>query len=878
MIISCYSTGFAQYVVKGSIADSLGTSLYPATISLSKLSDSTIIKRVVSDQHGFVIQAPATGDYGLMISFVGYRDLFQQIHVGKTGFQGGIFHLIKKDGSMVQVVIRATIPPVIVKNDTVVYNTGAYKTRPNATVEDLLKKLPGIEVDKEGNITMQGQEVDKIYIDGKEFFLNDPRIASKNLTADMVQSVEAFDAVSDKSKFTGIKDPIGKKAINLKLKKDKKHGLFGEMYGGAGTNNVYTVGVNANSFRGDQMISAVINSNNINNLYLGNEHAGINSIPGQQVNTNMNMAYRDNWGKSLMTVINYSGNENHATQVTSSNRQTFFGDSTLLQNSLGSSASLTSNQRLYAKVVYKIDSMNTILYIPFFALQQNSSNANDSLSIVTEKSSGSYLSNTAIADNISNGHGYTMSNNISWERSFQKKCRSLFAEFFEGLGGKEARSSLYTLTRFLDSTATVNLRSGQQTNADNYHARLTYTEPLTTNHILDFNYYFRYVKNRSDKNSFDYDSQTSMFDLPDTLTTDHLVNISSIQKLSAGYNTIGEKINYQVGLSAQYSSLANRDLSRNTFLIQHFVDWYPRASLDYKLSKEQNLRMFYDGSSTNPTIDQLQPLPDLSNPLLVKIGNPLLKQQFDHSMIINFTEFNSTKLTSLLANVDVDYSVNKIVPANITLASGVQQVQYVNVNGAYNINSGISYGFSLDHNGHGNVKFNTILQYRHDISFINGLENLSDNITVGEGVDVNYNYQEKLFVETRAEINYTTSSYSIAQGQGTQLLTQQYFADIVYLLPLQFNISANYELQLTGSQGGLPGKTVKVMNAALYKNIFHDHAGEIRFSCFDIFNNNSSFSQSSGANFIATQTTNTLSRLFLLSFIYRFHHFVDPAN
>ncbi len=877
--------GYAQTIVKGNITDSSGTALYPATVSIFRLPDSVMIRGVASDKNGFSVQVPSAGDYLLRVSFVGYREEIVAVHISKEHvFQAGTIRLAKSEGGLVEVVVRAAIPPAIVKRDTMVYNAGAYKTRPNATVEDLLRRLPGVEVDADGNITMQGQKVEKIYIDGKEFFLNDPRIASQNLSADMVQSIEAFDAASDKAKFTGIRDPKANKALNLKLKKNKKKGLYGKLYTGYGTEGSYSAGATANRFQGDRWLFGNINGNNINNLFTGSDHTAISFSPGRQTGSALSLNYRDNWGTKINGVINYIGNENRSTQIQSSRRQTFFGDSTQVQNNSGSSSALSRNHNLDGRITWNIDSLNSIVYTPSFALQHSMNGQADTLSTLTQKNGTSYLSNAGNAGNTSDGNGYTLNNSVAWQRRFQKKGRYFYGSFTEGHGNQDIGASLHSLLALYDSSGapfrhtSVDQQSKQHTGTDTYNLGVAYTEPISKNHILDFGYTLNASRNSSDKNSFDFDSLTGAYDLPDTLTTNHFINTNTVHRADIGFNSIGQALNYQLGIAAQYSSLQNLDKSSDSGgFRQHFVNWFPRVSLFYDLSKGKNLTLRYNGNSTNPTTDQLQPLPDLSNPLLVKLGNPLLKQQFDHVVNIGYNSFNSTGFSNLLVQVNADYAENKIVPSNITLASGVQQVQYINVNGAYDAGSDISYGFPLSHSRHGNAKFNTVIQYTRDISFVNGVENTRKAFTGGENVNINYNYKEKLFVEAHAGINYTLSSYSIQQGGNTALLTQYYGVDFSYALPLHFNLSGNYILQVTGSQGSLPGKQTGVLNAVFYKNILNQNAGEIRLSGFDLLNTAGSFSQSTGADFIATQSTNMLGRVFLLSFIYRFHQFSKPA-
>jgi hypothetical protein len=255
--------------IKGKIGDSVTHAVLPdASLSLLHLPDSMVIRRSVSGKNGFMFYRLKSGNYELFISNIGYRDTTVRITVkiGDTVLNTGTIWLHPAVRSLVEVVVKAIIPPVITKSDTLIYDAAAFKTRPNATVEELLKKLPGIKVDREGNVTIQGERVQKVFVDGKEFFLNDPRLATQNLLAEMVDKVEAFNEKSERAKLTGIPDLNPGKVINLRLKPDKKKGLFGNGESALASQIRYSVKTNVNYFKGNMYLSGVGSSSNGGNL------------------------------------------------------------------------------------------------------------------------------------------------------------------------------------------------------------------------------------------------------------------------------------------------------------------------------------------------------------------------------------------------------------------------------------------------------------------------------------------------------------------------------------------------------------------------------------------------------------------------------------
>src|SRR5258705_1460035 len=253
--------------VKGKLVDtSAKLGLGDATVSVISLKDSSLVSFTLSDKKGlFEIKDLETGDYRLSVSFLGYQPLKKNFSItaAKKAVDLGDVKMEKEYKSMNEVVVTDDAP-VKIKQDTVEFKADAFKTKPNATVEDLLKKVPGMQVDKDGTVKAQGEQVQKVYVDGKEFFGNDPKLATKNLTADMVESVQVFDDMSDQAKFSKIDDGSKQKAINIKLKKDKKKGYFGKVLVGVGTNSRFETNLSLNHFNGDKQLSVLANANNIN--------------------------------------------------------------------------------------------------------------------------------------------------------------------------------------------------------------------------------------------------------------------------------------------------------------------------------------------------------------------------------------------------------------------------------------------------------------------------------------------------------------------------------------------------------------------------------------------------------------------------------------
>ncbi|MDP4264521.1 MAG: outer membrane beta-barrel protein, partial [Bacteroidota bacterium] len=876
LLIICLAIGSAGYSqeklssVRGMIIDSAsGETLEQASVSLIRRADLVVLKQLLSGKNGFEFRRVAAGDYLLSVSFIGYRPDTIRLTVGAADslYNTGKIQLVKLTANLMEVVVRSVIPPVIVKNDTLVYNTNTVKTQPNATIEDLIKKLPGMDVDKDGNITLHGQKVEKIYVDGKEFFLNDPKLATQNLTADMVDAIEAFDNQSDKAKFSGIKEMNVNKAINLRLKKDKKKGFSGNASARAGNHNIYSGSATATYFKGDRWVFGRGNANytnyNANDAKNANGSANGNANEAngtglKQSGNNEGLNYRDNIGKKTQVVANYGSGQSRIESGQLYKRETFLGDSSLLQNKNSFNDNRSQSRNFNINLTYTIDSLNSIVYTPSISWQQNETMNSDSSFIESEKNGNNYLINEGKTMNHLSSKGSTINNTIAWRRRFRKKGRSFYGVFSQGHQQQTQQGDLYS--RFYDNggatvqNQTIDQHYDQKNHGNNYGLNIYYTEPIKANQVIDLGINLNTSSNQSGKQAFNYDSSTHKYDQEDTLTTNQFTNSNQQENFSIGYNYLGKKVQCQLGVSVLYTSLKNESDNHNyTTIEQHLINWSPRASAFYRLAAQKNLRIQYNGNSTAPTTEMLQPIPDLSNPFLVKLGNPNLKQQFQHNLNMGYNSASSKTFRNLSLQLGSNLTMNKIVQSSTISAAGIQQLMFVNVNGVYAVNGDLNYGFALNKTKNGGGEIATTLQYGHDINFVNGERNTRQSFVAGQRFRLNYHADDKLYAGVSAGVNYNRSNYSIGNNLNTELVSQNYAANITYMLPLGIRVSSDFTVLVDGKQGNLPGRTIATWNASVFRFIFRNNKGEIRLSGFDLLNRNKGFSQTTGDNYIETR-------------------------
>lgn len=864
----------SRTTIQGRLLDSLtGENLSNASIALMKLPDSIVIRQSISTKHGFAISKVPVGEFLLRVSYIGYRDTTLTITIRKddTLHHIGTLKMIKSANLMMEVVVRSVIPPVIMKNDTITFNTAAFQTRPNATVEELLKKLPGVEVDKDGNITVHGQIIQKIFIDGKEFLFNDPKMASQNLLADMVQKVEVFNEKSEKARLTGIADNDPTKVLNLRLKPDKKKGIFGNISGGVSNNEAYNLKANSNYFKGDAHFFATANQSS------GNLQGG---GPQRSNAKGLSFSYLDSWNKQLQFNSSITTKGTDARNSTLSQRETFFADSSLIQDRLFSTNSNNGNISVNLKLNYAIDSFSKMEVGSGFTFSHRKNITADNSNTVLDKENLTYLLNNAGTSNSDNNKDDNLSFSLNYHRGFRKQGRYLGVSINKSNNRGKAITYLASATHVYDMNGLLidsllrNQWLASSSNGSNLGLSINYTEPLTKEQIFDFSYNLNQSHATANQQAYNYNPTTGKYDEMDSLASNSFINKNLAHRFSVGFNYMKKKLQCQLGLAVQLTQQDNNNLSGNrTDIKQNFSNIFPRASLIYSFSRQKSVTISYDGSSQQPTIEQLQPVPDYSNPLLILLGNFGLKTAFINMFGLTYKYFTKNGTQNLTVQTQYSNMVNRIVPSVRINAQGIQEHQYVNVNGHYDFISRVNYAFHLKLNkdpSKGRINVNTRLAYSRSLSLVNNQENLLQTLSVVKRLSINYSLFNKLHTDLSADFSWRYSAYSIREANTGAFVSQNYSNNLSYELPWGVMLSSNIILQYNNSQKNLGGSSATIWNANLSKRLLSNGSGELKLLANDILNDGNDFYRVIGENYIEVAQANIVKRLLVLTFLYRF--------
>ncbi len=878
-----------------------------ATVSVLDKKDSSLVTFTMTGNDGkFELKGIPNGEYRLMITQVNYRNSNVNFNITDNSKNADLGNVIMNDKfkTLPEVLVTNEAPPVTLINDTIQYNAGSFKVQPNANVEQLLKKLPGVKVEKDGTVKAQGEKVNKVLVDGKEFFGNDPKIATKNLPADAVDKVQVYDKQSDQAQLTGFDDGNYEKTINLKLKKDKKKGLFGKAMAGAGNKDRYEGKFNVNSFKGARQFSAIGMGNNTNAEgftfmdilnFKGElsrmQHSGGGNIninisgadaAAMGVNTGSNGGINTAWGGGLNynNIIgnkldfqsNYFYNRYNPKTESHIQRQYFLPDSSYFYNQNSFSDNLNNNHRVSLNNLYQIDSMNSIRINPSFSYQQTN---NRSHSDYQTLSGNKTLANEGFSDNSSSSQGYNFRSDINWRKKFARKGRTFSLSLQTSLNTSHGDGSLYSINSFYNPAGsllqkdTLDQTSHSIGDFKSYNARAVYTEPLWKKSLLEFSVGKSNGKNNSEKRTYNYNKGSGKYDQPNSELSNDFENIYGFTNAGIRMRTQKSKYNYSFGLTWQRAELEGKIISgtKDSIISKTFRNFLPNARFQYNFSRFKSLSLNYAATTNQPSPDQLQPVPDNSDPLDIREGNPDLKQEYTQNLQGFLNLLSPYKNKNLFLFFTLQSTQNKIVNYDTVNQLGIKHSRPVNVNGVYNINTNFSYGMPV-HFLKGSIEIGSNTGIFKTKQFINTVGNDIRTVSIGPNLRLDMNPDEKLNLGLEAGINYNKTKYSLQSALDSRYLTQDYSASVDWQMPKGFFFSTDFTYTINSQRAAGFNAKVPLWNASISKQLLKFNRGELKLSARDLLDQNIGISRNTRNNYVEDSRVLTLRRFFLLSFTY----------
>lgn len=929
-------------VVSGTVIDKNGGApLGQCTVRILHAPDSAFVNGTATADDGkFRIKGIKNGKYIAQYTYLGYETANMPFEVTskKPNVDFGTVALKENSVLLQEAVVTGARTEIIVKEDTVEYNADAYRTQPNAVVEDLLKRLPGVEVDSDGKITANGKEVKKILLDGKEFFADDPKVASKNLPAEMIERLQVVDRKSDLARMTGVDDGEEETVINLTVKKDMNNGWYGSFTAGYGTDKRYGVSGFANYTWNGNQLTFIANANNTNNLGFTDGNSGrFRRFGGNNgINTSQSFNVNFNVGKEEIFRVGgnvmYSHSDNDVRQKIV--REYLLTDSLSFYNENSEQRNRGHNLRADFRIKWEVDSFNSLEIRPQFSYNYNKSSQYDFYTTVGGLNMNSLDSvNNSRSNALDHGKSFEYGINLIYNHNFQSRPGRSFS-IWARYNGSTVREDETSYTRnffYIDDEEDITDQIiDNHTWNNSFNSRLTWTEPLgnvKNGHFFEAAYSINYrwanadktvysmpqnktdngtdptaamLSERVDRAMYEYAVAQDLARIWGPAFTDDPVLTRQIveqellergyeidgdlsnsfrnkfmtQRIQFGYKKVNSKYNLNAGVALVPSMSQSINLSNADKTIPSRWVWNvaPYLSFRYKFSKTSALMAHYRARSSQPSINQLQPVEDKSNPMRIVVGNPNLKPVFSNHINVRYHNFNQEHQRSIMAMVNVQFASNSIINKTTYDAStGRQRTTYENVNGVWNLMgmNMINMPFSNKH-----WRFSNHIFFRYNVNkgYINSNFNTSRMLSINESPSITYtNDWLEIQGRPRYSLSYTTNTVASASNNSVHTFGGSF--NVIYNAP--FGLSLSSDITYNARSGYSEGYNTSewLWNAGISYQFMRGRQATVSVKAYDILRQQQNLQHSVTASYIQDSEYNNLSRYVMVSFSYKFNTF-----
>lgn len=902
-ILSYAQNSKSVSAVTGSVKDaSSGEALIQCSVQLLK-TDSTFVGGVATDMNGrFSLNVSKRGKYILKFSYIGYNDSYKNIDVNGKQKNMALGNISMSENAVMLegAVIKGTIPQVEVIEDTVQFNAAAYRVPEGSAVEELIKKLPGAEVDESGKITINGREISKILVDGKDFFSSQTNMAMKNLPADIIDKIKTYDKKSDLARITGIDDGEEQAVIDLTVKKDKKNGWIGNVRAGGGTHSLHSERFNVNHFT-DALKLSLVGS-------YGNTGNGGTSKNG---NTGFNFS-TDNEHLETGGNIRYSGSSRHTLSENSTER--FTGIKSSFSNSRNRNSSSNWNAGGDFNLEWKPDTMNRVLFRPRFSFGKNDSYSSGETATLSgdpyadesiedpitqiESIPDSIRTNLNRSSSMSKGNDVSFGASLMYNRRFGNRGRNLTINIDGGYtsrGNERFNASDVTYYQFGDSTSlTYRYRTTPSSNS-NFSAQMTYSEPIAKAVFLQFRYRFSYNRQHSDGEAYDLGDIEGMRDslasmgigylpynyeqwLDDELSR-YTDSENYIHTADVTLRVIRKKFNLSAGFTVtpQTQRVDYDYQGLDTVAVRHFFNMSPNLNFRYRFSRQHQLRITYRGRMSQPQITDMFSMTDDSDPLNIRKGNPGLKPSFTHTMNVRYNNYIQESLRSINANVSFNLTTNSIASrTEYNEETGGQTSQPENINGNWRLNANLDFNTPVIWD---NLLLNTSTSVSHNnnVSFVyqnqSTLKNTVRNTRMRERLDLTY--RNDIFdVTINGSLAYTHARSTLVANSNMDTYDFSYGMSANAQFPFHLYLSTDIRCRSRRGYSSSQMNTDELIwNAQISYRFLRHRNATVALEFYDILGNRSNINRTITATRRSDSRSDAIYSYAMLSFNYRFNIF-----
>ncbi len=895
LLVACLQAQTNKTNFKGIIIDESDLPVPGATIMILDPKDSTLVQFGSTNTQGaFLIKNVAKGDYLLNVNFLAHTPIYQPITAGEIAeVDLGQLKLDPANTVLAPVEVKADFVPIEISKDTISYNADAFETQPNAAVEDLLKKLPGIEVGQDGSIKAQGEDVQKVLVDGKEFFGDDPKMATKNLPAKAVKKVKVYDKQSDMAEFTGVDDGTRMKTIDLQLKDEFKKGLFGTAEAGYGSDNRYNAKASINRFSKTSQLSFLGQLNNINEQGFSfsdrmNFSGGMRGLTGGggsrtmnfQTSSSSSVPINDGSSNGLVNTGAAGLNFNYQKNKNFNVRSSYFYNGVkkdLLQNTYRQNLTdspydsnedsdentnnHSNNATLNSDV--QIDSTSQVQFTSKLGFGNGTSTLQSFLQNITGVTTIENQSNT-LSDNTDDNLSLTAG--ATYMKRLGNRGRNFSLNGTYTKNDDKTVSALNALTEYF-ITGDQSLIDQLQNATSNDHqieGQLSYTEPLHKRRFLEFNYYYSKFDGNYNKLVSDITDSSSVIN--PLLTTDYN-SVFQYHRPGVTFRYSGEVHNLNIGLNYQISDLTGHIQLGENEIKRDYYHFLPRVIWRYDIGNGKHMRFSYTTKVNAPSITQLSPVVDNSDPLRLYVGNPNLNAEYSHQLNLNFHSFSQFSSTNFFVSLNSTITKDKIITSRTVDDKFRELSTPVNIDNETQVGLYANFGRPFKP-FHSRFSINANISYTNTQNFIN-----TDLIDVNRwkragGITFSNLNSKVLEYSIGGEWTSTGNYYKENDALNQNTLLSNYFVDATLTLWKKWRVQGSYNYNLYSSDAFAENQSLPLMEFSISRFILPLDKGQLKFSVFDVLDENRGISRTADINYIEEVRSNSIGRYAMLSFIY----------
>ncbi|MDR3217728.1 MAG: outer membrane beta-barrel protein [Dysgonamonadaceae bacterium] len=937
LLCSLAVSGQQNLVLSGKLVDTDNVAVVAGSVDLLAAKDSSVVSRTISNENGiFTLKNLESSKYILHITYLGFKPIFKNLTLddSKTETNLGVLTIIPDAILLDEAIVEGKRPEVVVKGDTLEYDATTIKVAENSVVEDLLKRTAGIEVDKEGNVTAGGKSVKRVYVNGKEFFNDDPLTATKNLPAEMVEKIQVFDRKSDMAQLTGFDDGEEETIINLTVRPGMAQGTMGnaQIGGGSSLDGKNDFRYNGSGFVNNQKdanrITFIVGGNNNNNMGganmlgsggggggggFGGGGGGFGSAGG--ISKSQNYAMNINREFSPVLKINGDiryGKQGRYSENSLSNMTTISNTESQLDKTESKDNNGSNNISANMRIDWKPDTLNTFIFRPNISIRKSDGNSSGL--------SARYDYNTldtiydSYTSSVNDGNTLSFGGTMDFAHKFSKPGR-VFTVTARGTfsDGKTDRLSLTNYTTgdpifYKDR----NQRTFNDNITNNYTLSSSWVEPLGKNFFAQATYRFTHSETESLNSTYDileYDPYLMATVLKDTALINLTQSRSTIrnstnQRIGLNLQMVREKFRLTAGFNVDPSKSVNETYQplpgqietqlfnpdddarlaviRGDSLIsridQNLVNFSPIINFNYIFGQRTNLRVDYEGETNQPSATQLRDYLDDSNPTNWNQGNPNLKPGYSNSLRLQFQKYVPETQFMYMLMGNGSFSLNDIVSVTKTQPGGIRLSTYENINGNWN-----SMLMGMVNTPLKNKRFsisNMVMgMYSHSNSYVDELKNLGKSASINDNLRLNYS-SDLFYFSVNGNINFSNITYSANPESNLKTTNYGLGANTTWYLPKKWTVDSDINWTIRTGYAEEYNIPQTLWNASVTKELFNKKfgTGSLRLQIFDILKNRNNISATTTTNGFSTSQSLVLPSYFMVSLIYRFSAFPSMGN